>query len=459
MPFPRDRRHVDGTLPFVVRKLHKRYGPIVRIAPDELVFCSTQAWQDIYGVKKVDRRDTLNPPELPKYNFFYRVFDNIPISIINADYQEHSMLRRELSHGFSDRSLREQEPIIGSYINLFISRLKTEVQKTSFQNMREWYNWTTFDLIGDLSFGVEGGFGCLQKLETHRWVTVITKIISHTSKVQALCRLGLRQPMMWLSRSGFLAENEHQKLVYEKVRQRMGVHHERPDFLEGLIRNKEELGLDHARLATTAANLVIAGSETTASVLCGATYFLTMHPDILEKLQREVRSMFKSDDAITLTSVNDLSYLLACLNESLRCYPPVAAGLPRQVPRGGTIIDGMFVPEGAVVSVHQWSINYEERFWTEPELFAPERWLGDPKYRGDQLNAMQPFSVGPRNCIGRSLAYAEMRLILAKVIYNFDISIDDSSRYWLRDQKVFELWDKPPLNIHLKPVARRSEVA
>ncbi|KAI1821981.1 putative cytochrome P450 monooxygenase [Xylaria intraflava] len=446
---PHTRYQVYGCLPFHVSELHKLYGPVVRIAPDELAFCSPQAWHDIYGHRKAGA----GGHELPKYDGFYNIFDHIPTSILNSGNQEHSVLRRLLAHGFSDRAMREQEPIICSYVNLLISRLHAAAQKTTRQNLREWYNWTVFDVIGDLSFGVEGGFGCLKESDNHPWVTLISSTVSQSSIVQALCRLGLQRPMVWLSKSGVFADDKHLAIVYEKVGQRMESG-ERPGFMEGLISNKHELGLTQGRLATNASLLIRAGSETTATLLSGATYFLTTHPEILERLQQEVRLTFKSDEEITLTSVGSLSYMLACLNESLRCYPPVVSGLPRLVPKGGATIDGKFVPEGTIVSVFQWAINRDESLWTEPERFAPERWLGDPKYKDDQLDAMQPFSVGPRNCIGRTLAYAEMRLILAKIVYNFDISMDSESRDWLRSQKAYTMWDKPALHVHLKPVAR-----
>ncbi|KAI8952234.1 putative cytochrome P450 monooxygenase [Xylaria longipes] len=437
---------LQGRLPFHVDKLHKKYGTVVRIAPNELAFSSPQAWHDIYGHKKAGQE------EFAKYDGFYRMFPWLPTSVLNANRQDHSVLRRQLSHGFSDRSMREQEPIIGSYVNLLISRLKGGAKTNTTQNLREWYNYATFDIIGDLSFGVDGGFGCLANSDYHPWVTLIGKTISQTSLFLGLIRLGFHRPMLWISRSGLLAENQNRALVYEKVGERMKGG-ERPDFMEGLLRKKDELDLDQTRLTVNAILLIIAGSETTATLLSGATWLLTSHPEILRKVEQEVRSAFKSDDEITLTSVGNLTYMLACLNEALRCYPPVAGNLPRIVPKGGAMINGMFVPEGNLVSVYQWAVNHDEHYWKEPNSFAPERWLGDPKYKSDQLDAMQPFSVGPRNCIGKNLAYAEMRLILAKIVYNFDLTLADDSRNWLDGQKASTVWEKPALNVYLKPVA------
>jgi cytochrome P450 len=93
----------------------------------------------------------------------------------------------------------------------------------------------------------------------------------------------------------------------------------------------------------------MAGSETTASQLSGLTALLLQNPNCLERLKKEVRSAFKSDKDITSTSVTSLRYLQACLDEGLRCYPPVAGGLLRVVPKGGNIIEGEHVPEGASI--------------------------------------------------------------------------------------------------------------
>ena len=98
-------------------------------------------------------------------------------------------------------------------------------------------------------------------------------------------------------------------------------------------------------LQANSSSVLIAGSETTSSMLSGVTYLLLSNPKALEKVVEEVRTSFKSEDDITLTSVSCLTYMLACLNEALRSYPPVPFGMPRFVPKGGAKISGEFVPE------------------------------------------------------------------------------------------------------------------
>ncbi|KAI1264703.1 putative cytochrome P450 [Xylariaceae sp. FL1019] len=440
---PRAFYHMNGNLSFHVTELHKRYGTVVRVAPNELAFSSPQAWRDIYGHKKNEF------PKLPG-----RSLKVMPPSIQDAEAAEHHMIRRHVLPGFSERSMHEQEPIIGAYVDLLVSRLKDATKINSRQNIRDWYTWTTFDLIGDLSFGVDGGFGCLQGSSYHPWVKLINESFRQQGIVQGLISLGFRTPLtlLYKTASNLFATNKHLLIVKEKIKERMEGS-ERPDFLDGLISHREKLGLDEDRLAMNASVLIIAGSETTATVLSAVTYYLGTLPDVLKKVEQEVRSAFTSDSEITLTSVGNLPFMLACLDEALRCYPPLMNGGPRYTPDGG-IIDGTVVPKNTVVTLYQYAINYSEKYWRNPQKFAPERWMNDPLYEDDNHDAMQPFGIGPRNCVGRNLAYAEMRLILAKVLYNFDISIADDSRNWLDGQKAYSVWVKPDLNVHLKPVSR-----
>ncbi|KAL7626122.1 hypothetical protein AAE478_002892 [Parahypoxylon ruwenzoriense] len=439
---PRAYHLLRGDLPFVVAKYHAKYGSTVRISPDELTFSDPQAWKDIYG----HRSGGL--PDFPKLKRVYKLTKHIPTSILNSERDEHALLRRQLSHGFSDKSMREQEPFILGYVNLLIQRIHENSRNGTVPlNMREWFNFTTFDIIGDLGFG--SSFGLLRNSSYHPWVRLITNTIKETAFFQALAHLGWSPLMDLIFSCGLMRKNdEHMLLVREKLQERIKLGYERPDFIEGLIKKKEDWHMDLEKLATNASILLIAGSETTATLLSGAVFLLTTHPDKLAKVVEEVRSVFKSEDEINLMSVSKLNYL--------RRYPPVTGELPRITPKGGATVLGKFVPEDTVVSVWQFPINHDPRWWKDPMEFVPERWTESTKFMEDRLDAMQAFSFGPRNCIGKNLAYAEMRLILAKIVYNFDMTIADDSRGWLTDQKAYIVWDKPPLNIYMTPVSMKS---
>ncbi|KAL6808131.1 cytochrome P450 [Trichoderma camerunense] len=432
---PRILHTIRGDLAFHVADLHARYGSVVRLSPNELAFCEPRAWKDIYG-----HQDRVKPAS------FYHAFPDTPTTLINAKREEHAALRRCLGVGFSDRNMRAQEPIIGSYVDLLVRRLGENASKGPL-NMREWLNWATFDIIGDLGFG--SSFGCLEGSSYNPWVALIAQMTMLNTFIIEAAMLGFRPVIQWILRSGFHKKrDEHRLLVKNKFLQRMELTVERADLIEGLLKKKEELNLSVDQLMNNASNLIIAGSETTATLLCGTTFLLATNPDALSKVTSEVRSTFKNDSDITLSSVANLPYMLACLNEALRRYPPVPNGLPRISP--GTEIGGHFVPKDTIVAVWQWAINHSPDFWTDPFGYYPERFMKDPRFAGDKLEAMQAFSVGPRNCIGINLAYAEMRLILAKILFNFDIQIADSSRDWIKQQRVYTIWEKPALYMKLQ---------
>ncbi|RYP71152.1 hypothetical protein DL769_004740 [Monosporascus sp. CRB-8-3] len=453
-------RHALGRQAFNTQRLHERYGPVVRVGPGHLSFTDPRAWRDIYGHRVGD--DQAGRAEMPKSRTFVSTLRDVPSSIISADREEHARLRRALSHGFSDASMRQQEPLVARYVDLLVERLGRECRGGARPlNMEAWYNYTTFDVVGDLVFG--HSFGCLESVEYHPWISFIMGTVRSGAAIVALSYVGFDAVVQWMWRhGGFLAFAKIQGYVNEMLASRLGMEKERDDLFEGLVKRREEWNISLGKLGSNAFILVLAGSETTATTLSGATYLLLTHPDAMEKLNREVRSAFASADEITISSVGKLSYMLAVLNESLRLYPPVTSGLVRVVPPGGEQIAGHWVPGGTYVEVQHWSINHSEDNWEDPWAFKPERFLRDADgaaASGDRLDALQPFNVGPRNCIGRNLAYAEMRLILARIVYDFDMRLADDSKDWIKRQKTFSLWDRIPLNVYLTPVQRGKEAA
>ncbi|GAP85672.1 putative cytochrome P450 [Rosellinia necatrix] len=429
----------SGDLPQHVRRLHEQYGPVVRIAPHELAFIDSQAWKDIYGHH--------NTYEMAKDDRFYRPMGkNVADTIISADRENHGFLRRQMSHGFSDRSMRAQEPIFREYVDLLIQRLAERAGTDEPLDMKAWFNFTTFDVIGNLAFGSD--FGCLENASYHPWVEAITGNLKDTAMMRGIIQFISPTLVFKLFRLGiFKGRKAHVNYTKDKVRGRMAMTAERPDFMEGLLKKRDTLSLEE--IEVNSALLVLAGSETTATLLCGALYLLGSHPDTLNKLIQEVRTTFTNEEQIDLVSVNGLNYMLACLNEALRLYPPVPVGLPRVVPKGGNNIAGHWVPQDSVVSVWQLAAYYSSRNFARPEEFCPERFLGDPEFAKDDLGVVQPFSIGPRNCVGRNLAYAEMRLILARLLYRFDVKPAPGAKNWIDRQKVYTIWEKPELPFYL----------
>lgn len=339
-----------GTLAFHTQRLHEKYGPVVRIAPHHLSFTDPQAFKDIYGHRIGAASDM---PELPKATMFYHVSRRIPHNIISSTVEDHRGLRRSLAHGFSDKAMREQEPIIGRYVDLLLLRLHglcgaAAGGTAAVVDLKNYYNWTTFDAIGDLVFGES--FGCLEANKQHPWVDAILSAVHQGAFLIGLIYLGfgeLVELVMLLA----LATSVKTLSAYTDARlaSRLAAQPGRADLFEGVLRKRDELGLTFAHLAGNASLLVVAGSETTATLLSGATYLLVSNRRVLDRVAKEVRETFASADDINLSSVGGLSYMLAVLNESFRCYPPVTSNLVRRVPPGGQTIAGHYVPVGVSI--------------------------------------------------------------------------------------------------------------
>jgi averantin hydroxylase len=130
----------------------------------------------------------------------------------------------------------------------------------------------------------------------------------------------------------------------EKVKDRMTRPAGRSDFLEHVIQTTD--CMSEADICANAVALIGAGSDTTATLLSGTTYFLLQHPEVLTKLSLQLRQSFQSESEIDQASVDSNGLLLACVMETLRIYPPAAVGFTRVVPKPGATIAGRFVPEG-----------------------------------------------------------------------------------------------------------------
>lgn len=174
------------------------------------------------------------------------------------------------------------------------------------------------------------------------------------------------------------------------------------DFAEHMLKAEREGALDTRDLLSNLPLLVVAGSETTASALSGATYYLLMNPPVYARLVREVRSQFAAHEDVTLPRIGELKYLPAVIDETLRMYPPANSSHPRLLPaRGGTIC-GRFVPGNTLVGVPHWASFRSPLNFVRADEFIPERFLGESaEFARDRRDALQPFHVGPRNCIGR----------------------------------------------------------
>jgi cytochrome P450 len=149
----------------------------------------------------------------------------------------------------------------------------------------------------------------------------------------------------------FDKRQQHLKFTRDRVDARMKRKTDQPDIWKLVMQGSEmdEKALISPELYNNASLFMIAGTETTATLLSGATYLLLQNPTRLARLTKEIRDTFKTFDDINLTTLSQLPYLTACLDEALRMYPPVAGGLRRVVPPEGATVCGRYLPGGVSI--------------------------------------------------------------------------------------------------------------
>jgi cytochrome P450 len=213
-----------------ILELHQQYGDVVRVAPNELSFSDPNAWNDIMGHRKKGQGEN------GKDSVFW---ERQPHAIIGADRENHTKIRRVLAHGFSNQAMVDQQPLIGHYVDLLIERLREKSKNgTEPLNMVSWYNWTTFDIIGDLVFGES--FGCLDSSSYHYWVKFIFEAVWINTIMAELRRFTVgRFCLQWFMPKTMEERSwRHKRLTEEKVAQRLRLGVERPDFMEAMSPEK-----------------------------------------------------------------------------------------------------------------------------------------------------------------------------------------------------------------------------
>ncbi|OCK76204.1 benzoate 4-monooxygenase cytochrome P450 [Lepidopterella palustris CBS 459.81] len=437
---------ISGKSVFHLNELHDKYGPVVRIGPNELSYIDARAWKEVYGSQPGGK------PQMQKDPLHYQKHDETPSLHVSGD-ADHTRMRRLIAHAFSEKALKEQEPIMQSYTDLLIKRLHDVGSSGNTVDLRKWFHWTVFDLFGDLAYGEN--FGCLKEGKSHPWLEIIGESINAFMFIALARRIpGLQRLIFAMLPKKKIEQAEwHTKFSSDLADKRMAMVTDRPDFMSFLLKYNDEKGLTVPEIRSNSNVLMHGGSETTATFFAGTTWRLLKNPRTYQRLVDEIRGAFQSADEITLVKLGQLKYLTAVIEEGLRVYPPVPTNMPRMVPAEGAVIADKWVPGGTSVCIAQYPMYTNAHNFDDPGSFIPERWLGDPRFANDNRSSFQPFSYGPRNCIGKSLAYAEMRLVVAKLLWHFDLALQPESENWFPHDAIV-VWCIPPLHIKLYPVKR-----
>lgn len=182
-------------------------------------------------------------------------------------------------------------------------------------------------------------------------------------------------------------------------------------------------------LGSESSLLIVAGSDTTSTCLAATFFYLLHNPEAFSLAQNEIDKTFQClEDIRSGQRLSACHYLRACINESLRLSPPVGGLMAREVLTGGLEVDGHLFPKGVEIETPHYALHHDEEYYPEPFLYKPERWLAaEGSEAATARSAFCPFSIGPRGCVGKTMAYHELMIVMGRVLWEFDIRLDDRS--------------------------------
>ncbi|RDW61326.1 cytochrome P450-14 [Coleophoma crateriformis] len=433
-------------------ELHKKYGEIVRVGPNELSIivpeavpaiggsgskCTKSAWYDVVGIPHKSLH-------------------------LCRDRVAHDKRRKVWDRGFSAKALRDYEGRVTSYAGDLIKQLTTSAGKPF--NASLWFNFYSFDVMGDLAFG--RSFDMLKNGEQHHALKTLQ---------EAMAPLGILSPLPWIfpmvhhipgardGIKGFIDFCDEQIDKRREVRPQFPLmiyahrliwsiqkEPEVPDIMSWLIdaekSSNDPIHKDPDWLHGDARLVVVAGSDTTASTLTYICYYLARSPEIVASIRNELKPIYQAESPTESKDIQDAKYLNGVINEALRLHPPVPSGLLRQTPPGGITIGSTFIPGDVTISAPTWTMGRLESCYQNAEEFIPERWGDRPELIHDKAG-FAPFSAGPYSCIGKQLALMELRVVIARIITQFDVSFapgEDGTNLMTKTRDVFTL-DMAPL--------------
>ncbi|CAG8975159.1 hypothetical protein HYALB_00004458 [Hymenoscyphus albidus] len=409
---------MGGKWHFVSRKVHDKYGDIVRVSPNELSCGSLESWKEIYG-------QPANSPKNMLKADFYDIYGSAYKSrciLSERDPQVHTRMYKSLAPVFSTKALVDQEEIVQSCLDGFLQVLGDDGSKPEGLNMMRWYEMLTFDVLGEMAFGesfesVKNSMMAHQVVirkekKQHPWEELFPRYVFWLTVFDNLRRSRILSfiGQKLLPSLTFAVRDQHSQFSRDKVALRLERTSARKDFFTSFVEKVENGEVSREELTAHSATLVfvvhlilpclevlytvialiyyysIAGAETTATFLATVTFHLLTNPTVYRNLRNEIRQSFTSASEINATAAQELPYLQAVVSEGLRRYPPAPFGLPRVSP--GAMVAGRYVP---ALTIHATS--------KDPFDFRPERWL-DPN-NTDKKDASQLFSTGSRTCMGK----------------------------------------------------------
>ncbi|KAF2759886.1 cytochrome P450 monooxygenase-like protein [Pseudovirgaria hyperparasitica] len=411
---------LDAKNHLLLEKLHEQYGPIVRVGPQELSIVSPDIHLAMSGARTKCTKAALYDLTLPSRGLN-----------VTRNTSEHDRRKKVWDPGFTASvALESYHGRIVFYGDQLLQYLQSKQNQPI--DVRECFYWFAFDIMGDLALG--RSFNMLRNGQWHNVLATMRKGMS---------MLGPLTPVPWLARVGMAIPgamkdwNNMCKWCEERMRERLQMGVKELDISHWLIEGSRNGNGDYDWdwLSGDALSIITAGSDTVATTLVFAFYVLALYPEEQRKLRR---SLPPAVDIGSQEKLAQMAHLNAFLNEVLRLYPAVPSGGYRIVGEQGLPIASLntIIPPETIITGPRWSISRLESCFEQAHDFIPDRWTTRAHMVKDK-RAFVPFNQGRYSCIGKNLAWIELRHILALLVSRFEVTFgpgEDGSRF-LADMK------------------------
>ncbi|KAI0599977.1 cytochrome P450 [Biscogniauxia sp. FL1348] len=413
---------IKRSLHIHIWEAHEKYGPVVRIGPDRLVFNSATALRDIYQNERVTKS--------PIY-LVTQAKVGAHSTWNSLDREMHRRKRKLVGRATTEASMRSFEPTMIEQVDLFIQGIARS--KSQSINIKNRCSYLSFDIAGLLSFGYALH---LQTDEKNQFL--VDNLAQRNHRMNVFMQIPMIPRYKLQAHINLLFQEKFEKtagLIETMIRSRMAqdTHAKRDlySFVADTIKTNEDQDLRLGDLWYEAFFFIIAGGDTSATALSATLFYLSRNPKCYSRLATEIRTTFQSGKEIRGKLLANCHYLRACIDEALRMSPPTPGTLWRQLApeeeaNGPFIVDGHVIPSGTKVGVNTYSLHHNEEYFPDPFQYNPDRWLADgdsdeaAATRKAAHNAFAAFSIGSRGCAGKPTAYLELSLALAKTLWYFD---------------------------------------
>ncbi|OLN84340.1 Isotrichodermin C-15 hydroxylase 12 [Colletotrichum chlorophyti] len=379
--------------------------------------------------------------DLQKATTYNVMVHRAPSTLTMTDKRRHALHRRIVSQGFSSTALRQYESTIKVHIeklakHLAPSQADVGAEWSKPQNMSDWANRLSFDVISDVVF--EAKYDMIGKPDNRHILECIDGANVRTSVLFQAAELTIGRLDRRLFPRSIEARNKFIPFISYLVKTRLrNAAAKTNDVFSLLVDAKDPEtgeGLDMNSIGGESTTLLMAGSDTTSTAIAATFFYLSRNRHIYEKVKSELNEAFSDAEEICLgPALNACVYLRACIDESLRMSPPVGGAPWREVLSRDMVVDGRPIPAGCDVGTSIYALHHNPAYFPDPFVYRPERWLGNGDTAGSKQDvrlaqsAFAAFSIGPRSCVGKGLAIAELMLTLATLFRKYDIKTAEGS--------------------------------